>query len=111
MAGIQGLEGMTDADLARELDRGGKFVVFEYCISIVIMTFKRPTSIRFVRAGEGTFMASLPYTLISFLFGWWGIPWGFIYTPWAIFTNLTGGRDVTGDVLAQMQAGAEPVVE
>ena len=43
------------------------------------------------------------YTLISLLLGWWGIPWGPVYTIGSIFNNPTGGKDVTGDVLAAMQ--------
>jgi len=105
MGAIQGLEGMSNEDLARELDRGGRFVVFEYTISIILMTFKRASAVRFVKAGEGTFGASLPYSMITFFFGWWGIPWGPIYSIMSLFTNLSGGKDVTGDVLAAMQGG------
>ena len=32
---------------------------------------------------------------MSALLGWWGFPWGFIYTPAVLVTNLKGGRDVT----------------
>ena len=35
------------------------------------------------------------YTLVSLVFGWWGFPFGLIYTPMALITNLSGGRDVT----------------
>ena len=100
MGAIQGLEGMTNEDVARELDRGGKFVVFQYTISVVVMTFKRASSVRFVKAGEGTFLASLPYSMLTMLFGWWGVPWGPIYSVMSLFTNFTGGKDVTGEVLA-----------
>ena len=107
MGAIQGLEGMTNEDLARELDRGGKFVVFEYTISIIVMTFKRASSVRFVRAGEGTFGASLPYSLLTLVFGWWGIPWGPIYSIMSLVSNLGGGKDVTGDVLAAMHGDGD----
>ena len=100
MGAIQGLEGMSNEDIARELDRGGKFVVIEYTISVILMTFKRASSVRFVKAGEGTFLASLPYSLLTLVFGWWGVPWGPIYSVMSLFTNLSGGKDVTGEVLA-----------
>jgi hypothetical protein len=29
------------------------------------------------------------------VFGWWGIPWGVIYTPLTIMTNVMGGFDVS----------------
>jgi len=28
--------------------------------------------------------------MFSFLFGWWGFPWGFIYTPVQVIRNITG---------------------
>jgi len=93
---------MSAQQLSAEIARGAKIVVFEYCFSIVVMTFKRPSDPFLVRPGQGTFGMSLPYTLISLCFGWWGFPWGLIYTPMALFTNLGGGRNVTMEVAAQL---------
>lgn len=104
---IRGLEGMSGADLERELERGARFVVFEYCISVLIMSFKRSSDIHFIRPGEGTFFPGLPYTALSLLLGWWGFPWGLIYTPMAVITNLSGGKTVTQEVLAHMQQRAQ----
>jgi hypothetical protein len=36
---------------------------------------------------------------LSLIVGWWGIPWDPIYTIGSVYKNLTGGIDVTGDVL------------
>lgn len=96
---IVGLEGLTNEQIERELSRGAKFVVFEYCVSILILTFKQPTDIHFVRAGEGTLGRSFGYTMVSLVLGWWGIPWGPIYTIASLVTNLGGGKDVTNEVL------------
>lgn len=101
---INGMDGMTAMELNSELAKGGKFVVFQYCISILVMTFRRGSAIYFIRADEGTFGASLKYTLISLFFGWWGIPWGPIYTIGAFITNFKGGKDVTAAVLAAMKS-------
>jgi hypothetical protein len=111
---IQGAESLSNDELAAELDRGGKVVVFEYCISILVMTFKRPSEPHFIRAGEGAFGKALPYVLLSLTCGWWGIPWGPIYTIASLITNLGGGRDVTRDVRsvlgpAQLAAREWPV--
>src|SRR5437016_412351 len=108
---VHGIENMSMAELDAELAAGGRFVVYEYCISVIFLTIKQPTSIYFLRAGEHGFGQGLPYVLISLLLGWWGIPWGFIYTPMAIITNLSGGRDVTWDVrsvLTPIQSAAFP---
>lgn len=105
MAKILGLDGLSDQDIRTELQRGGKFVVFSYCVSLLVVTFKRGTDVHFIRAGEGTFLKSLPWTVLSLLLGWWGFPFGLIYTPWAVIENLSGGKDVTGQVLGALEAG------
>jgi hypothetical protein len=99
MAAIKGMDGMNDADINQALNEGAKFVIFEYCISILIMTFKRSSDIYFVKSGESTLSKSLPFTLISLFFGWWGIPWGPIYTIGSLYTNLSGGKDMPQEVL------------
>ncbi len=97
---IVGLEGLTGQQVQLELERGARFVVFLYTISVLIVTFKRGSEVHFVRAGEGTAGHSFGYTLLTLLFGWWGIPWGPIYSIQSIYANLNGGKDVTREVLA-----------
>ena len=108
---INGAEGMTIEDIELELDKGGRFVVFQYCISILIMTFRRVSDIYFIKAGEFTFGLSIKYTLVSLLFGWWGIPWGPIYTIGAIFSNLFGGKDVTYQLMESYYVSIEHLDE
>jgi hypothetical protein len=102
MAKIVGIDGMTVGQVADGVRAGGRFVVFEYCISILIMTFKRSSDVYYIPPGGGTAGRSIGYTLISLLLGWWGIPWGFIYTPMALATNLGGGKDVTAAVMSSI---------
>ncbi len=102
---IVGVEGMTVGQVADGVQAGGRFVVFEYCVSILVMTFKRPSKIYYIPPGRGTAGKSLPFTLLTLVLGWWGLPWGFIYTPMAIFTNLRGGRDVTSAVMSSLTRG------
>jgi hypothetical protein len=104
MAGILGMDGLSTAQVEDELRRGGKFVVFEYCISFLVMTLRRSSDVYFVRAGQGTFGLSFGYSLMSLFLGWWGLPWGFIYTPLCLATNLGGGKDVTKAVLPALLA-------
>lgn len=111
MASIKNIDGLSVSEMNRELNNGAKFVIFQYAFSILIMTFKRPTAIYFIRAGEGTFRYHWPFTLISLLFGWWGFPWGLIYIPMALFNNLNGGKGVTSEVLAQIITSPPPPPE
>jgi hypothetical protein len=105
---IVGIEGMSLDDLKLEIRQGGKFVLYQYCISVVIMTFKRPSNIYFVRANQSRVVKGLPFVLISLLFGWWGIPWGPIYSVQSLATDLSGGEDLTRDVLESFMR-PEPV--
>ena len=102
---IIGMDGLTLDQVEREVARGGKFVLYSYCFSVVVMTFRRSTDIYFIRPGENAVAKGLPWTLVSLLVGWWGFPWGLIYTPMALIQNLRGGKIVTPQVMAQLTQG------
>ena len=102
MASIKNIRGLSTAEINNELNNGAKFVMFEYCISILVMTFKRSSDIYFIKAGESAAKYSISYTLLSLVFGWWGIPWGPIYTIGSFITNFSGGKNVTNEVLSSM---------
>ncbi len=100
---IQGIDGMTLRELEQEVHDGGKFVIFQWTISVIFLTFKRPTNIHYIPPGGGTLGKALVPTLASCVVGWWGFPWGVIYTIESIFVNLKGGRDVTDGVLDSLR--------
>lgn len=100
---IIGLENMGSLELKTEIQRGGKFVTYPYVISVLIITFRRTSDIYFVRADENAVIKGLPFTLLSLVVGWWGIPWGIIYTVGALWTNLSGGKDITTEVLSALK--------
>ena len=89
-----------ESDLEREIVAGGRYVIFEFCISVLILSFKRHSSIVYLKPGQSGFGQGLPFSLISFVAGWWGIPWGPIWTISTIVSNLSGGKDLTHEVLA-----------
>lgn len=99
---IQGIEGMTPDQLRFEIQRGAKLVCYQYCISIVVMTFRRSSDIYYIPAGESAVSKGLPWTLLSLVAGWWGIPWGPIFTVQSLVTNFKGGKDITAEVGAQL---------
>jgi hypothetical protein len=102
---IRGIDDWTLVEVEAELAAGGRFVFYEYCISLIIITLRRQTDVFLVRAHELGLVRGLPFTLVSLLLGWWGIPWGIIYTPLALITNFSGGRDVTPEIRAWLQRG------
>lgn len=104
---IRGIEGMTAEQVKFEVQRGGKFVVYHYCISIVVLTFRRGTDVYFVRAGESRVKKGMPWTLLTLVAGWWGIPFGPIFSIMSLVTNFKGGKDVTGSIIVNTPA-AQP---
>jgi hypothetical protein len=103
---IHGIEGMTTKEINEELQRGAKFVLYQYCISVLVMTFKRGTDVYFVKSGESAVGKGMGWTVLTLFLGWWGIPWGPIHTIGSLITNFAGGKNVTAEILAAVNASA-----
>jgi hypothetical protein len=99
---IIGIENMSPEQLKGEVAAGGRFVIYQYCISVVVVSFKRGSDIYFIRAEDNAVTKGLLFTLCSLVLGWWGIPWGPIWTIATVVTNLRGGRNVTAEVLRSL---------
>jgi hypothetical protein len=104
---IHGIEGMNQGELEFELQRGGKFVLFQYCVSVIVLTFRRPSAIYLIRGGESALAKGLPFTLLSLVAGWWAIPWGPVYTIPSVYSNSCGGKDVTQAILNSLLQPAQ----
>ena len=102
---IAGAEILTWDQLADEIKRGSRLVIFHYCVSIGILTFLKSSKVHLVREGESALAKGWKYTLLSSVVGWWGFPFGFILTPVAIARNLGGGRDVTAMLAGRIIGG------
>src|SRR5271165_7004629 len=67
-----------------------RYLIQRHVVSAVIVTW------RFVRQGvfcsECGAKSACKASLKTWLLGWWGIPWGPIYSVQAIFSNLFGGE-------------------
>jgi hypothetical protein len=63
---------------------------YQVALSFLIVSFKVPTRIYIVGHHATGFVAAL-CTVISLALGWWGIPWGPVYTVQVIIRNLRGG--------------------
>jgi hypothetical protein len=69
-------------------DSSLRLAVFPYVVSVVLLTFRRSWGglyCRKCRNGEMT-----KAKLITFFFGWWGIPFGFFYAIGNLFTPSEG---------------------
>lgn len=65
-----------------------RLAAFPYVVSIILVTLRRSWSGLYCRQCRQT--ATLQAKFLSFLFGWWGFPWGPIYTLGALFGSNDG---------------------
>lgn len=102
MAAIRNLNDLSPEQVGSELQRGARFVMYQYTISLILITFQRSSDIYFIPANESTVTKGLPFTFLSFALGWWGLPWGPIRTIQSLVSNFSGGKDVTQEVIGLM---------
>ncbi len=104
---------LSEEEIALKLTEGHRLVSYEYCLSFIVVTLKRPTAFYLVAPKESDFGNRALFSSLSFFFGWWGIPWGPIYTVGTIYRNLSGGHDhsktLIDHVLAKGSPGSPPL--
>ncbi len=100
---IAGAETLSVETVRRQLAEGGRFVRYSYCISVVVFTFRLRSNVFYVAPYAHAAKNGLPYSAISFLAGWWGLPFGPIFTVASIFQNIRG-NDVTAEVIDTFSA-------
>jgi len=95
---IQGIDNLTAQELKRELSNGASFRRFKYCISYIAATKTKSSPIFFIKSNESYLNIGMPYALKTLFFGWWGIPWGPIYSIGYLLSYIFGGDDMTKDI-------------
>jgi hypothetical protein len=75
-------------------------VVFHVAFSVLVASFRIPSQM-FVVGHDRLWFWRIIYSLLTFVFGWWGIPWGPVYTIKSLHDNLrTSTRGPLLDMLA-----------
>ena len=80
---------------------------YDTALSFLVVSLRVPSRLYIVNAETGVGVAAF-YTTLSLLFGWWGIPWGPIYTVRAITTNGEGGKKISVAELIASRARERP---
>jgi len=65
-------------------------VQYQVCMSFFFISFKIPSGY-YIYGYHFTTLIGWIFSLITIIFGWWGIPWGPIYTIQVIINNTKGG--------------------
>lgn len=75
----------------KEMDINMEIVQFETCMSFLFIS-SRMSSRFYIKGYHNTKLIGSIYSLIAIIFGWWGLPWGPIYTIKSIVKNTKGGN-------------------
>lgn len=93
-------EDLTMDELQNKISNGARFIIFQYCISILFaVSLRRFSPAILIEDSAILSRRQRKYNILSLIFGWWGIPWGPIYTVKSINLNKKGGLDITDDIL------------
>jgi hypothetical protein len=86
-----------------------KVTRYEGVVSLVFISIRIQSRFLFEndRSRKATLFANSLFTLV---FGWWGIPWGPIWTSKTLYQNARGGMSTrVGDLLTGM--GSPEIIE
>lgn len=89
---------VSEDRIRSKLQAGARCIRYQYCISCLFWSFKQTSSVKFINPGESYVSPGIKYSLVSLLLGWWGIPWGPIWTVSTLINNFRGGCDITEEV-------------
>ncbi|BEP29284.1 hypothetical protein [Helicovermis profundi] len=67
---------------------------YQLCVSFLIVSLKM-NSRYFIIDKNPSKLIGVIYFLMTTVLGWWGLPWGPIYTVGAMLTNIKGGKKTT----------------
>ena|SRR5579872_576389 len=90
---------------------GARLVRFEICLSFLFATIRRQSPLYLTESWQDRYLRGFCYSVLALFFGLWGVPWGLIWTPRAIWINLTGGVDETEKALAAIEKIDESIVD
>lgn len=91
------------------IDRFTEITQFQICFSFMIFSAKLSTR-HYIKDYHNTTIISLLCTFITLITGWWGLPWGPIFTIQTVAKNILGGSKRTvADYLAAVDEYDENV--
>lgn len=101
---FRGSRPLFSEELYQLVANGSRCVRFEFCFSLLFVTVRRQSPIYVTNSWQERYLRGLGYSFLALVLGPWGVPWGLLWTPWAIWVNTTGGADCTYEVLASLDA-------
>src|SRR5262245_49618233 len=99
---LAGSRPLLPEEIRTRVAAGARLVRFEFCASPLFFTLRRQSAVYLTESWQERSLRGVGYSLVALLLGPWAVPWGLIWTPRAIWVNLTGGIDETATVLAYL---------
>lgn len=101
-ANPSGIGPLAPEEVRNRIRAGWRAVRFEFCVSFWLATIRRQSAVYLTECWQERYFRGLGYSGLALLLGPWGVPWGVLWTVRAVWTNLTGGIDVTDELLAAL---------
>lgn len=89
-------------DLEEKIQRGGRFVVFPYAISFLVVTMQQLSPAIYISGDKDLNFFARKYVRKNYQYGLWAIPWGIIKTFDYLKVIREGGLDVTEDIMLNL---------
>lgn len=104
LVALAGPRSLFPEEIRTRVAAGARLVRFEFCLSLIVVTIRQQSGLYLTESWQERYLRGLWYSLIALILGPWGVPWGLIWTPRAVWVNLTGGVDETDAILKCMNA-------
>jgi hypothetical protein len=101
---FRGSRPLFEEELRTRLEAGAKCVRFEWCFSLIFVTVRRQSPVYLTYSWQQRYLRGLWYSLLALLLGPWGVPWGLLWVPWAVWVNTTGGVDCTHEIITWLDS-------
>jgi hypothetical protein len=102
ICGIRGIEHLDGGRLAAELECGARFVSYSYCVSLLLVTFRRSSGVIYLPPETISQWVGSRYLVVTLLLGWWALPWGPVYALGCLWQALKGGADCTHEIVEEI---------
>ncbi|WP_200266643.1 hypothetical protein [Luteolibacter pohnpeiensis] len=95
-------------DFLERVKRGERVITIPYVLSILILTLQRSMGgIHYVNSSNWPMGRIIIATIVTSIFGWWGLPFGPIFSLISLYYLWFGGRDQTRTMLKSMVGPVE----
>ena len=101
---LRGSRPLFGEELRTRVAAGARCVRFEYCFSLLFVTVRRQSPVYLTSSWQERYLRGLWFSFVAILLGPWGVPWGLLWSSWAVWVNTTGGADCTQEVLSRLVA-------